>query len=162
MNFLRDATEPDFAQIVKLNEAVVQFTSPMNLGQFRSLFGMSAYCKVAEADGEVAAFLLVFKEGAEYESENYQWFASRHPQFLYVDRIVVGHKFAGQGIGAKLYLDLFEFARSHSVDTITCEYNIEPPNLVSRDFHDKFGFEEVGTQFVAGGSKKVSLQSART
>lgn len=162
MTFLRDVAEPDFAQIVKLNEAAVQFTSPMDLDQFRSLFGMSAYCKVAEVEGEVVAFLLVFREGSEYESENYQWFASRYPQFLYVDRIVVNSGFSGLRIGSKLYLDLFEFARSHDIDTITCEYNIEPPNPVSRAFHDKFGFEEVGTQFVAGGSKKVSLQSVRT
>ena len=41
-----------------------------------------------------------------------------------------------------------------------CEYNIQPPNPVSKRFHDKFGFKELDTQWVANGTKKVTLQAA--
>ncbi|MBT1449783.1 hypothetical protein KJ365_02740 [Glaciecola sp. XM2] len=57
---------------------------------------------------------------------------------------------------------MFEFARANAIKTVTCEYNIVPPNLASGAFHDKFGFTELGTQWVAGGSKQVSLQAAQT
>jgi hypothetical protein len=43
---------------------------------------------------------------------------------------------------------------------VTCEYNLFPPNEPSRLFHDRFGFREQGTQWVASGTKRVSLQAA--
>jgi predicted GNAT superfamily acetyltransferase len=46
------------------------------------------------------------------------------------------------------------------VKTITCEFDIDPPNDASRRLHAQFGFHEVGTQQVAGGKKTVSLQAA--
>jgi hypothetical protein len=51
-------------------------------------------------------------------------------------------------------------ARDNAIPLVTCEYNIVPPNEPSRLFHDKFGFREQGTQWVASGSKRVSLQAA--
>jgi len=138
----------------------VRHTSPMDLERLRWLLGMSAYGKVVETEGQVAAFLIALSEGAPYENDNYAWFAARLPRFLYVDRIVVGARFAGRGLGSRLYDDLFAFARARGIGTITCEYNIDPPNLPSRAFHDKFGFTELGTQWVAGGTKQVSLQAA--
>ena len=155
---LRNAAECDFARIVELNEAEVRQTSPMSLERLRSLVAMSAYCRVATSNGAVAAFLLAFRNGAAYDSDNYRWFTARLREFLYVDRIVVDRVFAAQGIGSALYADLFAFARSHGVGTVACEYNIEPPNPASRGFHDRFGFAEVGTQWV--GEKCVSLQVA--
>ena len=68
----------------------------------------------------------------------------------------------GHRIGSRLYEDLFDFARAQQLERVTCEYNIEPPNEASRAFHDRFGFQEVGTQWVANGAKRVSLQVADT
>ena len=68
--------------------------------------------------------------------------------------------FAGLKIGSRLYEDLFDCARSQGIKTITCEYNIQPPNPASQRFHDKFGFKELGQQWVALGTKRVSLQAA--
>jgi len=157
---IRDAVESDFDDIVGLNDAEVRQTSPMDLDRLRLLARMSAYCKVGIVDGQVAAFLVAFREGAPYENDNYAWFAARFPAFLYVDRIIVGARYSGHGIGRSLYGDLFGFARSHCIKAITCEYNIEPPNPASRAFHDRFGFKELGRHWVANGSKLVSLQVA--
>ncbi len=160
MDAIRDITTSDFDAVIVLNDAEVQQTSPMDAARLRLLLDMAAYRKVATVDGQVAAFLIALRDGAPYANDNYDWFASRFPQFLYVDRIVVGARFAGRGIGRRLYEDLFAFARDSGVQTITCEYNIDPPNPASRAFHDRFGFRELGTQWVAGGTKQVSLQAA--
>jgi predicted GNAT superfamily acetyltransferase len=162
MEEIRAVRESDFENILELNDAEVRQTSPMDLDRLRSLVHMSSYCKVAIIDARAAAFLIALREGAAYENDNYQWFASRCGRFLYVDRIVVGSAFSGRGVGSKLYDDLFEFARSQGIETITCEYNIDPPNPASRAFHDKFGFRELATQWVADGTKQVSLQAAAT
>jgi len=162
MEQIRNAVESDFPAIVRLNEAEVDKTSPMDRERLGLLVGMSSYCKVVDVDGQVAGFLIAMADGAPYKNDNYAWFAARLPKFLYVDRIVVDARFAGRGLGSRLYQDLFAFARAQGIATITCEYNIDPPNLPSRAFHDKFGFRELGTQWVAGGTKQVSLQAAQT
>jgi len=162
MEELRTTVESDFEAILRLNENEVQQTSSMELDRLHSLVGMSAYCKVVTVQTQVAAFLIALREGAPYENDNYQWFAKRFPSFLYVDRVVVDSQFSGRKIGSKLYDDLFAFARAEKIETITCEYNVDPPNPASRRFHDKFGFKELGTQWVAGGTKQVSLQASET
>ena len=108
----------------------------------------------------VVAFLLAFREGADYDSPNYRWFAARYATFLYVDRVVVAESQQGRGLGRLLYDDLFAFARASGVPCITCEFDIDPPNEASRRFHARYGFEEVGTQALPKG-KRVSLQIAR-
>lgn len=157
---IRDAVDADFASIIELNGAEVHHTSAMDLERLRLLNRLSSYHKVATVDGRVAAFLLAMREGAPYDNDNYRWFATRLPSFLYVDRVVVGASHAGRGIGSKLYQEMFAYAQAQGIASVTCEYNIEPPNPASRAFHDRFGFKEVGTQWVAGGSKRVSLQAA--
>jgi predicted GNAT superfamily acetyltransferase len=159
MTKIRNAIGNDFKRIVELNEIEKQQTSQMSLQRFMMLEQISDYCKVVIVENEVAGFLLAFRQGAAYESENFEWFSARVSDFIYVDRIVVSAKHSGQGLGSKLYEDLFEFATTQEVKTIVCEYNIVPPNLASLHFHEKFGFKELGTQWVANNSKQVSLQA---
>jgi len=159
---IRDAAEGDFSAIVELNAHEVQHTSPMDLERLRYLDSISACHKVATVDDAVAAFLLAMKDGCGYVNDNYEWFAARYPQFLYVDRIVVSSKFQGRRLGSKLYLDLFQQARTKQIQVVTCEYNIVPPNEPSRIFHGKFGFREIGTQWIANGAKQVSMQAKET
>ena len=162
MTALRDAAPADFEKILSFNEAEEHLTSPLTLERLVRLVQISSYCKVATVGQETAGFLLAFREGVPYESENYRWFDERLSRFLYVDRIVVGEAFSRQGIGSQLYRDLFAFARSRKVETVACEYNVDPPNPASRAFHERFGFTEIGTRRVADGSKQVSLQVAGT
>ncbi|NQD36378.1 GNAT family N-acetyltransferase [Permianibacter sp. IMCC34836] len=162
MASLRDAGPADFPALLALNAESEHFLSPMDAPRLSQLFAQAAYCRVLEQDGEVAAFLLAFREAADYDSLNYRWFATRYPQFLYIDRVVVAASHQGKGLGVLLYADLFRFARQHGVARITCEFDTEPPNEASRRFHARFGFHEVGTQWVANGKKQVSLQEARS
>jgi predicted GNAT superfamily acetyltransferase len=157
---LRQANESDFDAILRLNDAEVQHTSPMDLERLRHLDDISCFHKVASVDGTVAAFLLAMRHDAPYVNDNFSWFTARYSAFVYVDRIVVSAGFGRNKLGSLLYTDLFAFARINGVPLVTCEYNVIPANEPSRRFHDKFGFKEIGTQWVSNRTKLVSLQAA--
>jgi uncharacterized protein len=156
---LRNANENDFNRIIELNSDEVQHTSPMDLKYLQQLNSFAAYHKVMESDGLVVAFLIAMRENSQYQSDNYKWFSLHFERFLYIDRIVVNDNFSGLKIGSLLYKDIFDYAEINRISTITCEYNLIPPNEPSRKFHDKFGFKEVGKQWLANNTKKVSLQA---
>jgi predicted GNAT superfamily acetyltransferase len=157
---IRNAEPADFATITALNEAAVQHTSAMDVQRLQNLYALSSYHKVVTVDGVVAGFLLAMREKAAYPNDNYGFFAARYETFVYIDRIVIAPDFTGLKLGSMLYRDLFNYARQNAVPAVTCEYNIEPPNEPSRRFHDKFGFKQVGSQWLDGGKKNVSLQMA--
>ena len=156
---IRDTQIADFPQILALNEESVHFLSPLNTEQLDGLHAQAAYHRVAESDGAVQGFLLVLQEGARYDSPNYLWFSQHFPRFLYIDRVVVAGSAQGLGVGRLLYEDLFRFAKMHGAGMITCEFDVEPPNLASQRFHERFGFKEVGMQRVGASRKLVSLQA---
>lgn len=159
---IRDAAVEDFESICALNLAEVQHTSAMDLPRLVELNALSCHHKVAVRDDIVSAFLLAMCDGASYVNDNFEWFAARYARFIYVDRVVVSSACRGLRLGSLLYEDLFRHARSNAIPRVACEYNIVPCNQPSRLFHDKFGFTEQGTQWVANGTKRVSLQVADT
>ncbi len=158
--FIRNAAEADFDAVVALNLAEVQHTSAMDAARLRQLDGIACYHRVASVDGKVAGFLLAMRDGCGYVNANFDWFAAHLKRFVYIDRIVIGSGYQGMRLGSLLYEDLFAFARANGIHSIACEYNIVPPNEPSRIFHDRFGFREVGDQWLGDGAKRVSLQVA--
>jgi predicted GNAT superfamily acetyltransferase len=159
MTMLRDATPADFPAILALNEAFVAVLSPLDGARLARLHAQAALHRVIERDGRIEAFLLAFREGADYDSPNYRWFAQRYPRFLYVDRIVVAGSTQARGAGSRLYRELYALAVHDAVPLITCEFDVEPPNPASERFHARLGFREVGRQQLHGGRKTVSLQA---
>jgi predicted GNAT superfamily acetyltransferase len=159
---IRAAVPSDFETICALNLAEVQHTSAMDVARLAELNAISCYHKVASVGGIVAAFLLAMCNGCPYKNDNFEWFSKKYARFIYVDRVVVSSASRGRRLGSLLYEDVFHHARSNAIPLVTCEYNIVPPNEPSRLFHDKFGFKEQGTQWVANGTKRVSLQVAET
>ena len=157
--FLRDTTSADFDRILQINHDSVHFLSPLTCERLAWLHGMAASHRVVELQGAVQAFLLAFREGVAYDSPNYRWFAQQYDRFLYVDRVVVAPAHQGRGLAPRLYEDLFTIARASGAPRITLEIDSEPPNPVSARFHARYGFAEVGAQWVAGGTKRVSLQA---
>jgi predicted GNAT superfamily acetyltransferase len=154
---IRDARPEDSEAILALNLESEALMSPMDGARLAELSALAAYLRVFEDERGVAAFLLAFREGAAYDSPNYRWFADRYPRFLYVDRIAVAGDRQGQGLGPKLYADLFAFARTQEVPRVVCEYYSVPLNEPSRRFHERAGFREVGSQLLPNG-KRVSYQ----
>lgn len=158
---IRNAEPADFASIVDLNSASVHYLSPLDIERLRHLHGQAAYHRVIEAGGRVAAFLLAFREGADYDSPNYDWFSRHYDSFLYIDRAAVLSSHRRKGYGAALYGDLILFASGSGIDVLTCEIDVSPPNPDSLRFHEGYGFREVGTQWLYGGRKQVSLREKR-
>ena len=156
---LRATTAADFPGLLRLNQESEHFLSPLTPARLGLLFNEAAYRRTVEVNGDVAAFLLAVREGCTYDSPNYRWFVEHYQRFLYIDRVVVSNAFQGQGIGKLLYDDIFAFARQTGAQQLTCEFDIDPPNTASQNFHERYGFMEVGTQLVAGGKKMVSLQA---
>jgi uncharacterized protein len=159
MTHIRSALPQDYARILALNDSEVLMTSALDLAGLERLASLACYFKVALVADAVAGFLLALEEHADYPNDNYAYFAARYARFVYVDRIVVSRESAGMGIGTQLYENLFAYARSSGSGTVTCEYNLEPPNPASRRFHERFGFREIGTQHVMQGKKRVTLQA---
>jgi len=158
---VRPATPEDYDQILKLNEESVHFLSPLSKEKLIHLHQQSEILKVVEVDGVVEAFVLALSEGKDYDSVNYIWFEKNYEKFLYIDRVVVSLKQQSSGLGKLLYDEVFKHAESVGTPVVTAEIDIEPPNPVSLKFHEKFGFQEVGQQAVAGGKNIVSLQAVK-
>lgn len=157
---IRPATSMDHPAILALNLESEHLLSPLDAARLQDLDAQAAYHRVVCDGDAVVGFLLAFREGADYDSPNYLWFGQRYPAFLYVDRIAIAASHQGRQLGRLLYEDLFAFARTQGIDTVACEFYVEPLNVASQRFHARFGFREVGTQWVADGRKKVSLQVA--
>jgi uncharacterized protein len=158
---IRDADRNDFASIVELNSESVHYLSPLSVEELYQLHAQAAYHKVMEVGGEIGAFLLAFRQGADYDSPNYLWFSRRYDSFLYIDRAVVHKSHRRKGYASFLYEDLIRFAQELGVEVLTCEIDVMPPNPGSLQFHEGHAFFEVGTQWLHGGAKQVSLREKR-
>lgn len=170
---LRQAEPADYEEILRMNKESVQFLSTMDLDRLKVLEAESDLLWVAEVDSadkgdqgpgqdeKLGAFIIAFREGADYDSVNYQWFEKNFAKFLYIDRVVVDLGAREIGLGKLIYDAIFEYAKASGVDKITAEIDIQPENPISLKFHQKYDFEEVGRQEVAGGTKVVSLQTSQ-
>ena len=153
---LRDAEYSDIDKIVRINESAIPAVNYVSYNEFEWFLNRKLYFKIAEnSHGAISGFLLVLPSGLEYKSLNYMWFSRRYDKFAYIDRIVIMDEFKKNGIGKSLYLDLEKNIGEY--EFIACEFNIEPPNLISKKFHESLNYENVGYQLTENETKKVSL-----
>jgi hypothetical protein len=85
------------------------------------------------------------REDQDYHSLNYKFLINKFDQFLYVDRVAIKDGYRRQGLGKKIYNEVFRLAKEINID-VCCEVNTEPRNDPSLAFHETFGFKEVGTK----------------
>ena len=150
-----------FAAVLALNEESVSVLAPLTRGRLEALHRRADDHRVAVVEGIAVGFLLAFTDGADHDSPNFRWFAERGAGFVYIDRVVVAPWCRRAGVGSQLYRDLIAFAVEQGRSRVTCEIDADPPNPASEQFHDAFGFVEVGTQWVEyepGHPKCVSLR----
>ena len=153
---LRDAEHSDIDKIVRINESAIPAVNYVSYNEFEWFLSRKLYFKIAEnSHGAISGFLLVLPSGLEYKSLNYKWFSGRYDKFAYIDRIVIMDEFKKNGIGKSLYLDLEKNISEYEL--IACEFNIEPPNPISKKFHESLNYENVGYQLTENETKKVSL-----
>lgn len=148
----RSGLEP----ILALNESEVPHVGKIGIDQMAWFAAHAHYFRVALSGERLAAFLVGLRPGSSYASPNYRWFCDRYDDFAYVDRVAVAAEFRRHGLASRLYDD-FAAAMPSTVRVMTCEVNIRPPNEESMRFHDRLGFERVGTQETENGSKEVAL-----
>ena len=157
---LRDAKHSDLDIIVSINKSAIPAVNYVSYDEFEWFLNRKLYFKIAQnSHGAISGFLLVLPSGLEYKSLNYKWFSGKYVNFAYIDRIVIMDEFKENGIGKSLYLDLEKNIRGYEL--IACEFNIEPPNPISKKFHESLNYENVGYQFTENETKKVSLMIKR-
>jgi len=138
------ATDIDSA--LELNNANSPAVGEIDRPQFEFLIEHSLYSFAIGAE-QLLAFCITFAPGAPYTSANYQWFSRKYPDFVYLDRIVVRENMRNQTLGEKLYLAVEQrMLKDRCAPLLTCEVNLNPPNLGSIRFHKRIGFSEVGQQ----------------
>jgi predicted GNAT superfamily acetyltransferase len=134
----------DLSVLLQMNNAAVPAVSDLTAEAFLDLVNSSLTCLVAEVNGAPAGFLLCLGEGTGYDSPNYLWLSEREHSFAYTDRICVDETMRGCGLGDALYAALFErFAGTGRC--FLCEVNARPANPGSLRFHNRLGFQEIGT-----------------
>lgn len=148
----QDIAAADMDWVHALNQAHGEELSFVTPPHFAQLVERACYARVIQP---AAAFLLAFDRRPTDDSPNYDWFADRRENFLYIDRIAVDAAARKLGCGRRLYGDLFDFARARGFATIGCEVNADPPNPASDAFHARLGFREVGEARLADRGKTV-------
>ena len=152
------ANKSDFSEILSLNQKAMPAVSYMAEESLNYFYDVSEYFKLIKCgkENKIYGFLIGLTDNLTYKSENYLWFSKRYSSFMYVDRIVIQEDSMGLGLGTMLYNDLIYFSKN-KFKNIICEYNIKPMNLISKKFHEKFGFKKVGNQKTEGGTKEVLM-----
>ena len=153
---ITDVTATELVAVLALNESEVPHLGTVDIEQMHWFASYATYFRVAKTEGQLAAFLVGLRPGTDYGSLNYRWFCDRYEEFAYVDRVAVAPFARRYGLASRLYDD-FAAAMPGSVNVMTCEVNIRPPNDESMRFHTRLGFGEVGTQVTDNGSKEVAL-----
>lgn len=135
--------------MLALNHRFVDLLSPLDVERLLWLVGLAHRADVVEVDGQVAGFVLTLAPGADYDSENYAWFAQQFGRdFYYLDRIVIAEDMRRRGLAAFVY-DAME-AAAGGFGRMTLEVNVDPPNLGSLAFHEGRGYVELGRRGEAG------------
>lgn len=142
---IRDVSAADLPAVLALNEQSVPSMNSLTMERMRWFADTAEYFRVAEISGSMAGFLICMAPEAPYRSPNFRWLQERYRDFLYIDRVAVSTQFRRRGIAGALYRDAAGTASSR-YQMLACEVNLRPRNPESLRFHERYGFESVGTQ----------------
>ena len=138
--------EVQLKSIYDLNQANTPKVGPLeSINHLKKLIELSAYNLLVQDDDEIVGFIICMREGSAYGSENYKFFTDRLKKFLYVDRVAIDERHRRAGLGQAIYEDIFAQASENNLP-IALEVNIEPINQPSLNFHEKMGFDKVGSR----------------
>ena len=154
---IKEITASHVDEIVRLNEAVVAVTSPMDAQRVMDMLNMGVTGFVTEEGARLTSFILIMDMAVPYENDNFAWFTDRVGSFVYVDRIVVSQEGRGQGIGQALYQKTYDYGRAMGRSNVCAEVDFDPPNVPSLVFHEKAGFIQRGTRATQLGKTEAML-----
>jgi predicted GNAT superfamily acetyltransferase len=152
---IRDVTDDDFPVILKLNQAAVPQVNAVDTDALRWFEQEATYFRVAEAGGHLVGFLIAVAHDSGYASKYFGWFCDRYDRFVYVDRVIVAESARGKRIAWNLFEDVERVAGERGYLLVSDVYS-RPPNQISLSFHDKYGFQRVGSQQVDDGAREVA------
>jgi predicted GNAT superfamily acetyltransferase len=139
-----DLSIAELDNIYKINQAnVPEVGSIANISEFQKLLFMGSFNLIAKIDDEVTGYIVCFRENSAYKSLNYKFFSESISSFLYIDRVAIKDTYRHQGIGMKIYEQVFNKAIELGLPVV-CEVNTKPINEPSLKFHAKLGFKECG------------------
>ena len=153
---IRDVSDDELDTVLILNEASTPAVNSLTIDQMRWFADNAAYFRVCVDGNDLGAFLIGMRPGTSYDSPNYAWFCREYDDFGYIDRVAVATDARRHGLATRLYDD-FRSTLPDTVQVMTCEVNLKPPNESSMTFHRRLGFRQVGTQTTEGGAKQVAL-----
>lgn len=131
--------------LLEINNAAVPDVGVLDDVKARWLVHHLMMPGLALLDGRPMGLVVVLSDRCGYNSDYYRWFTDRYDNFLYVDRVVVTAEARGQGIGKQLYESIETLANELKLAIASDVYS-EPPNTASLHFHNKMGFQTVGSQ----------------
>jgi predicted GNAT superfamily acetyltransferase len=132
--------------IYDLNQAnTPEVGSLESMQHLKQLIDFSAYNLLVLKEDEIVGFIICMRESSAYGSENYKFFTKRLKKFLYVDRVAIDERHRRAGLGQAIYEDIFFQASKESLP-VALEVNTQPVNQPSLNFHEKMGFDQVGTR----------------
>ncbi len=155
---IRDAQREELEYLYKVNQAHTPNVGSISFQRMQHLYKEAACFKVAEVGKAFAGFIIAFTPDADYDSPNFLYFKREYERFLYLDRIVVLEEYRRNRVGTAFYDAMAAYVKEHNLEVLTCEYNLRPPNEISRRFHESYGFREVDIQETEEGRYTVSLQ----
>ena len=158
MSAIREATAADAPVVLALNDEAFRLVSPLTGPRLDELAAMACYFRVLSRENSVVGFLMAFRKGAPYRNANFEWFAERLDDFVYIDRVAIDAALRGRNMAGLLYGDIAAFVRRAGAGRLTCEVDADPPNARSLAFHDRQGFVEIGREPRANGTRIVSLR----
>lgn len=153
---IRDVREHELDSVLALNNAAGPAILPLDAARLRRLYDHAEYFRVAERDGALAGFLIGFGAHAAHDSVNFAWFRARHPDFFYIDRVVVASRRRGGGVGRALYADVQSYAELR-YPQLACEVFLEHGADHALLFHGSFGFREVGQNVMAEHGLRAAM-----
>ena len=153
---IRDVREHELDSVLALNNAAGPAILPLDAARLRHLFDSAEYFRVAERDGAIAGFLIGFGAHARHDSSNFAWFAQRHPDFFYIDRVAVASRRRGGGVGRALYADVQSYAELR-YPLMACEVFLQPGTDHALLFHGSFGFREVGQHVMQPSGSRAAM-----
>jgi len=155
---VRELAPGDLEAALELNQHWVPHVGSIDAAGLGALVEQASLSLVAETtNGELGGFAVVLREGADYGSPNYRWFAGRHGAFTYLDRIAIAPESQGSGLGRMLYGVVADWGRSVGSPVLCAEVNLVPPNPESLAFHRRLGFADAGTQWTYDNTVQVQM-----
>ncbi|MGY0611299.1 MULTISPECIES: GNAT family N-acetyltransferase [unclassified Luteimonas] len=153
---IRDVREHELDSVLALNNAAGPSILPLDSARVHHFHDNADYFRVAERDGTLAGFLIGFGSRRGHDSSNFDWLAQRHPEFMYIDRVVVASRRRGGGVGRTIYADVQGYAELR-YPVLACEVLIEHDSDPARIFHGSFGFREVGQHVMPDTGIRASM-----